>query len=166
MVVMVFAISLKPKRHRFRRSSGFTLAEVIFAGCILAVFICGSVSALAQINRWATRARLQTLALAVAQQKIDLLQTTGWQITGAPPAVLTAGTSTETNLPLNNDAFNSETGLSSAFTSLDYQVNATRTTQITSLSASTLRAVVTVTFTYRNRTSSVSLTTLRATDSI
>lgn len=163
MEIMFPAIASKPFR---RGTAGFTLVEVVIAGGLLAVLIAGSFIALTQINRWATSARLRTLALAVAQQRVDLLQTTAWQVTAPRPLLLTAGTTTENNLPLNNDAFNSATSLASAFTSLDNQLNATRTTQVTDLTARTLRVAVTVTFTYRNRPQSVSLTTLRTTDSI
>ena len=149
-----------------RGTAGFTLLEVTFAGCILAVFIAGSVVAMTQINRWATAARYRTLALAVAQQRVDEVMTTPWQIEEGRPTILTAGTATENNIPLNNDSFNSTTGLSSAFTQRDTQVNLTRTTQVTDLTARTLRAVVSVTFTYRNRPSTVTLTTMRTTDSI
>lgn len=149
-----------------RRRAGFTLVEVVIAGSLLAVLVAGSFAALTQINRWAASARLRTLALAVAQQRLDLLATTPWQVTTARPALLTAGTTTETNLPLNNDSFNSATSLASAYTTLDTQINATRTTQITDLTTRTVRMAVTVTFTYRNRAHSVSLTSLRATDSI
>ena len=138
----------------------------MFAATLLAVLVCTSVIALTQINRWAAAARLRTLALAVAQQRIDQVQTTPWQQASARPTVLTTGTTTENNLPLNNDAFNSTAGLSSAFTNLDTAVNATRTTQITDFTTRTLRAVVTVTFTYRNRPFTVSLISLRAADSI
>jgi len=153
---------IRPCRH----NSGFTLAEVVIAGGLLAVLIAGSLVALTQVNRWATSARLRTLGLAAVQQRIDTVQTTPWQAIGTRPAVLTAGTTTESAVPLNNDSFNSATGLSSAFTTLDTQMTAIRTTQITDLTTRTLRAVVTVTFTYRNRPHSISLTTLRATDSI
>lgn len=163
---MDYAIHFKPSRRRRRGVSGFTLVEVVIAGCLLAVLISGSLVALTQINRWATSARLRTLALAVAQQRLDLIQTSPWQVIGTRPAVLTAGTTTETNLPLNNDTFNSATSLASPYSNLDTQLNVTRTTQITNLTARTLRAVVTITFTYRSRPHSVSLSTMRATDSI
>lgn len=154
------------KHRRFRSTNGFTLVEVVFAGCLLALLVSASVSAMTQVNRWATGARLRTLALAMVQQRIDQVQTTPWQLSGARPALLTAGTTTTNNVPLNNDSFNSATGLASAFTSLDCQVNATRTTAVTDLTARTLLITVTISYTYRGRASSVSLTTLRTTDSI
>lgn len=159
--------STAPKRFTFlrpRKSLGFTLTEVVVAASILAIFIVGAVSTMAQINRWATAARLRTLALSLVQQKIDEVLTTPWSVLSTTPTVLTAGTVTETKLPLNNDPFNSGTGLSSAFTNLDVQVIDTRTTTVTSISAHQIRAVVSVTYTYRNRPYSVSMTTLRTTD--
>ncbi len=154
------------RRRLGRRRAGFTLVEVVIAGGLLAVLVAGSLIALTQINRWATSARLRTLALAVAQQQIDSIQTTPWQSVGTRAAILSPGTTTQNNVPLNNDPFNSAIGLSSAFTGLDTQTNGTRTTQIADVTARTLRAVVTVTFTYRNRPHAVRLTTLRAVDSI
>jgi type II secretory pathway pseudopilin PulG len=149
-----------------RRQAGFTVVETVFAASLLALFVCTSVMALTQINRWATAARLRTLALAVAQQKIDEVQTTPWQQGNVRPTVISSGTTTDNSIPLNNDDFNNATGLSSAFTGLDTSVNAVRTTQITDVTARVFRAVVTVTFSYRNRPYSLSLTTLRTLDSI
>jgi hypothetical protein len=77
---------------------------------------------------------------------------------------LTAETTTETGLALNNDPLNDNAALSSVFSRLDTPVQATRVTVITDLPPRQLRAVVTVTFTYRNRPQTVSLTTLRTTD--
>jgi len=150
--------------HRSRKTLGFTLTEVVIAASILALFIVGSVSAMAQLNRWASSARLRTLALSLAQQKVDEVLTTPWSVLGTTPTALTAGTVTETKLPLNNDPFNSATGLSSDFTSLDVQVIDTRTTTVTTISARVVRVVVTVTYTYRGRPYSVSMSTLRASD--
>ena len=155
-----------PTRILRRRHLAFTLPEVVIAGTILALFVVGSVATMAQINRWAAGARLRTLALALAQQKTDEVSTTAWQTAIGRPAVLTAGTNTESGLQLNNDGYNAATGLSTAFTNLDTPVAATRTTTITNVSTRTVRAVVTVSFTYRNRPYNVSLTTLRAIDDI
>jgi hypothetical protein len=155
---------------------------VVIAGGLLAMLVAGSFIALTQINRWATAARLRTLALAMAQQRIDLIQTAPWQAGVPRPAIIDARnppppstaaptypcsyTTTENNLPLNNDAFNSATSLASPYSGLDVQVVDTRTTTITDLTARTLRATVTVTYTYRNRVQTVTLTTLRTSDSI
>jgi type II secretory pathway pseudopilin PulG len=150
----------------FRRKGGFTLLETVFAACILAVFVCTSFIALTQINRYAANGRLKTLALAFAQQKLDLIMTVPWSVSGTRPTILAAGTVTENNLPLDNDNFNHQTGLSSVFSTLDLQVSATRTTVITNVTARILRATVTLTYTYRSITSTITLTSLRTTDNI
>ena len=160
------AIPLESVKRLRRGTAGFTLVEVLIAGTLLAVLISGSVTALTQLNRWATAARLRTIAMAVAQQRIDLIETTPWQVVGTRPALLTAGSVTENNVPLNNDDYNAATSLVSPYTTLDSQVMSTRTTVISDLTARTLRATVTVTFTYRNRPFTITLNTLRATDSI
>ena len=163
---MVSAISYQSFRRVRRGTAGFTLVEVLIAGALLAMLISGAVTALTQLNRSATAARLRTIALAVAQQRVDQIETTPWQVGGTRPALLTAGTATENNVPLNNDNYNAATSLISPYTNLDSQVLATRTTVITDVTTRTLRAVVTVTFTYRNRPFAITLSTLRTTDSI
>ena len=154
----------RPKLSRFRNVAGITLPEVIIAAAVLALFIVGSVSAMAQINRWASVARMRTMALAAAQQKIDQILTTSWSVLNTTPAILTAGTTTETNLPLNYDTFNSESNLVSSWTTFDTPINLNRTTQITSISTHQVRAVVTVSYTYRGKSYTVSMTTLRTSD--
>ncbi len=162
---MVVASSSSPSRRPFRRISAFTLIEVLFAGTLLAVFITGSVIAMTQLNRWATSARLRTIALAVAQQRVDQIETTPWLVGVTRPTILNAGTTTDNNVPLNNDNFNAATSLITPYTNLDSQVLSTRTTVIADLTANTLRATVTVTYIYRNRPATITLNTLRTTDS-
>lgn len=137
---------------------------MLIAGALLALFIAGSVVAMTQLNRWATSARLRSIGLAVAQQRVDQIMTSTWLAGVTRPAILTAGTATESNVPLNNDDYNASTSLISPYTNLDSQVLCTRTTVITDLTASTMRAVVTVSFTYRNRSATITLNTLRTTD--
>lgn len=156
----------KLARCRWPGSRGFTVLEAAVASAMLTALVAALAISLTQINRWATAARLKTLALAVAQQKVDEVLTTKWLVRGIRPAVLTAGTVTENALQLNNDAFNSQTGLSSVFTALDTPVAATRATQVVDLPPRSVRATVTVSFVYRGRTYQTSLTTLRVTDDI
>jgi len=168
--------------------------EVSFAVAIFSLFAVGSIYALNLANRFANNSRYRTLALAAAQQRIDLVMTTPWSTVSQPAKVLrvdsgvagTTGntkitvdtadvqaTTEETSLPLNNDSFNSQTGLGSAFTSYDVQVFDKRTTVIKKLTDSSgntdkksrlLRADVTVSYTYRGNPYSVSLSTLRTSD--
>ena len=155
-------------RHlpRSRRSAAFTLVEMTIAAGILALFVCGSLIALTQLNRYAAISRLRTLAMAFAQQKVDAIMTVPWGVATAPPTLLNVGTVTENNLPLDNDAFNAQAGLGSPFSGLDLQTAATRSTTIIILTGRMRTAAVTVSYVYRGRTYSVSLTTLRATDTI
>ena len=139
---------------------------MLIAAGILAFFVCSSLIVLTQLNRYAAISRLRTLAMAFAQQRVDAIMTVPWGVATTPPTLLTAGTTTENNLPLDNDAFNAQTGLGSPFSGLDLQTAATRVTTIASVTARTRSAVVTVTYSYRGRTYSVLLTTLRATDTI
>ncbi|MEP6667977.1 MAG: prepilin-type N-terminal cleavage/methylation domain-containing protein [Chthoniobacter sp.] len=155
----------------------FTLIEVSFAVAVFSLFAVSSIYALTLANQFASTSRYETLALAAAQQKIDQIMTTPWSVGSTAPAVLAANstpvTTTENNLPLNNDALNAGTGLSSAFTSYDTQVLDSRTTTITKLtdcsgnsgtSSRLLRADVVVAFTYRGKPHTVTLNTLRGTD--
>jgi type II secretory pathway pseudopilin PulG len=145
----------------------FVLIENLVAATIIAVFAASALLALAQANRFATATRLRTLALATAQQRIDEVLTTPWNFSAPRPTVLSVGTRTETNLPLNDDTLaSSGAGTLTTFSSLDGRINATRTTVVADVATRLLRANVTVNYTYRNRIYTVSLSTLRATDSI
>ena len=169
---------------RSRQTTAFTLAECVFSGTVLAIFACASLIVFTQMNGFAVNARLRTLAMAVAQQQVDLIQTAPWNLGTEPPAILTvdrptatppaippkrtlvAGTLTDNNLPLNNDSFNTQTDLSSPYTNLDLQVTATRTTKLTYPTSRTVAAVVTVAYKFRGKDFTVTLSTLRASDTI
>jgi hypothetical protein len=140
--------------------------EVITAAGILAVSISGSLIVYTQMNKLAAVARMRTMAMAMAQQRVDEILTVPWGLAGARPTVLVAGTTTQNDLPLDDDSFNMQSGLSSTFTNLDVRVLATRTTQTTAVTTRQLRAVVTVTYVLLSKTYSVSLTTLRTMDTI
>jgi prepilin-type N-terminal cleavage/methylation domain-containing protein len=168
IVGMGFTAPNRPTLFRPSKTVGFTLMEVMVAASILALFIVGAVSTMAQINRWAASARLRTLATSLVQQRIDQIMTVPWSTTdaaaGKTPTVLTTGKTTESSLPLNNDSLNNQTGLSSAYTNLDVQVIDKRVTDITVISARLLRADVTVSYTYRSHGYTISMSTLRTTD--
>jgi type II secretory pathway pseudopilin PulG len=157
------------RSHR-SHSAAFTLLEAAVAAAMLTGLIASLALALTRMNHWASTARLHTLAVALAQQKVDDVLTARWLVSGTRPAVLVAGTVTEANLQLNNDPLNSQTGLSSEFTTLDTPVVASRVTSIVDVPPRSVRATVTVTVTYRWRASNiphvVTLTTLRSTDDI
>lgn len=119
-----------------------------------------------QLNAYATRSRLETLALAMAQQRVDEVLTAPWQVSGPRPAVIQPGLHEEPKLLLGSDPSNDAPGLKSDFTGTGTTVIASRSTEVTPLDSRRVRAVVTVRFTYRSRPCSVSLSTLRVTDNI
>lgn len=149
-----------------RKARGFTFVELLIAMGVLLVFAACTFAALTQFNRYAAASRLRVHALALAQQRVDEVLTTQWRVSAARPEVLTVGTQTEDELIINADELNQQAGLSSTFTSLVAPVMGTRTTEITDVGDRTLRATVLVSFVYANRTYRVSMTTLRATDTI
>lgn len=163
----VRAIKPRSSLGALRAQAAFTVLEVSFAIAIFSYFAVASILGLVQFNRFASVARYRTLALSAAQQRMDQVMTTSWSVLASVPAILTTGTTTETNLVLNSDPFNSEAALSSAYTTHDTQVSITsRTTAIATVSGNTrLRvATVTVNYTYCGRPYSLSLRGLRATD--
>jgi prepilin-type N-terminal cleavage/methylation domain-containing protein len=146
--------------------SGFTFVELMVAMAILVIFAATTFVALTQYNRFATASRLRIHALALAQQEIDEILTVQWRVSAARPAPLAAGTRNEENLVINADALNTQTGLGSIFTPLVTPIRATRTVQITNVSARTVAATVTVSFNFANRPYSVVLSTIRSSDTI
>lgn len=148
------------------RRRGFTFVEVLVAAGVLIIFSATALAALTQFNRYASASRLRAHALALAQQRIDEVLTVAWRADATRPAALAPGTRTENNVVMNADSKNLQTALKSEFTSLATPVNCTRTTVITNISTRTVRADVTVRFSYAGRTYSVVLTTMRATDTI
>ena len=152
---------------RRRSSRGFTLLETVVAAAAVSIFAMGAVLALTQVNRFATQARLRTIAVGLAQQRIDEILTTSWQTTLPRPSVLASGTQTETTMVLGGDALNAQAGLSSIVTGQSAPIAAQRTTVVTDLGARRLRAVCTVAFTFRGVTyQPISLTTLRTADNL
>ena len=146
--------------------AGFTFVELVIGVAVLITFAAVAFAAFTQLNRFATASRLQVHALALAQQQLDEVLTAQWRVSAPRPPILVVGTRVENDLTLNTDASNDQTGLDSVFTDLVTPVHGTRSIEITNVSARTLRATVTVTYTYANREYRVALTTIRATDTI
>ncbi len=173
-----------------RAAEGFTILEVSFAAVVFSAFATGSILTLAELNRFANEARYETLALSSAQHKMDQVMTATCSLnpltsgTSVYSPTLVSGTTTlspnsstllttatsqvttEQNLPLNNDIYNSEAGLSSAFTGLDSQITLTRVTTITAdpTYPRLLGATVSVTYTCFKNQYNVTLKSIRCTD--
>jgi len=161
-------LQLSNMRHVYpkRQKAGFTFLELVVGMAVLVLFAAVAFAALTQLNRFATASRLRVHALALAQQQIDEVLTVQWRVNGTRPPVLVTGTRLENNLTLNADAANDRADLTSLFTDLVTPVSANRVIRVTDLTSRTLRASVTVNYTYANRNYSVSLSTVRTTDTI
>ncbi len=115
-----------PKEHSISQrivqgQAGFTLMELTFAVALFGAFAGISILTFTTFNRFASNARYETLALAVAQERMDEIMTvpcyinstatlgpilylSGTTVTPNSSNVYTSGT--ETSLPLNNDPYN------------------------------------------------------------
>jgi type II secretory pathway pseudopilin PulG len=119
-------------KHVVRSQAAFTLMELTFATAMFSAFAVVSILSFTTFNRFASNARYETLALAVAQEKMDQVMTTpctpnstsslgpvlslsGTTISPNSSNVYTSGT--ETSLPLNNDAYNLTRTITSGTTS-------------------------------------------------
>lgn len=141
---------------------GFTLAEVTVALGIMSVFSAASIAVLIRMNRNAQSARLQTMALLVAQQKIDEILTAPWPDSSKPFPV---GSETNVSVLLDDDP-----NRSGGTANYDMPVDAHRTTTISDTSNLRIKtAEVTVSYTYRQNPNAtpvpgITLKTLRCTD--
>ncbi len=145
------------------RVAAFTLVEVAFTVGVLALLIAATMGSITLLNRWANSARLQTFAYALAQQKIDYLQTVPWTSYSTAPPVLQTGTTAE-NLTMSNDALDSAMSNTSSATALETGYPCTRTTVVSLKSSTTSSIKVTVSYTYWGKPYSCTLCTLRASD--
>ena len=150
--------------RRKLKSGGFTFVELVIAMAVLVVFAATTFAALTQFNRFAAASRLRSHAVSLAQQQIDQILTAGWNT--EKPTLLATGTRKETDIPLHTDELNEKADLKSVFTEVVTPVVATRETTVAEVTSRQIRATVTVTFTYASRNYTVTLTTLRAADTI
>jgi type VI protein secretion system component VasF len=162
-------IKLKGKR----KNQAMTLIEVVFALTLLVSISCYSYWAMLKANEIADISRVYTAAQRLAKNQIDqILGNTPFvinpQTTSRVPAELTLGTTTQavtiTTEPQLNIQNNNATS---------YQVvTGTLKTVVTNISNTTTatqpqyfyQAVVTVTYTYRQRSYTVLMSTIRGSD--
>jgi len=151
------------RRAGLRLSRAFALTEVLIALAMIGLMASGALWALVLINANATVSRLYTGAMMAAQGQIDLiLSDTPFdpQLDEYPAAgELNVGTQTQT-IPIYTDP---NTG--------NVVVTGTMTTTITDPGMmlngddlNTYQATVTVTYQFRNRSYTVTMSTLRASD--
>ena len=154
-----------------KKAAAFALAEVMMGISVLGIGIVSTVGALTKFNSIASISRNSTGACAAVMNQIDLIQSdspfnpqkTNPDGTAQIPPELQLGTQTESNVPVYQDP------------STGAVVSGTMTTAVTDISSSysqsgqtftltNYRAVVTLTYTYLNRSYSFSMTTIRTSD--
>ena len=176
-------LRLSCNRSKFR-ATGFTLAEVLISIAAIGVGVACTVGALTKMNEIASTSRNMTGAYAAVTSQIDLFQSVGPfnpqnnQIPkdAANTYDMTLGTHT---LGYKDPATNTVSNLWPIYQSNDANslvVYGTLTETVTALTAALTttaneslavyhQAVVTITYTYRNRQYSFSMSTIRASDS-
>jgi prepilin-type N-terminal cleavage/methylation domain-containing protein len=154
-----------------RRTKGFSLVEVVVSMGVLSIFAASALAAFTFMNRSAQVARLNTLATALVQEKIDEVSSAGWVSSQEVPAVLALGTVTEALFLNRNLAVENDTNRQSTVSTLDFQdaIPATRTTVVELVggeAARLRRIIVRVTHEYRNVDYEMSMQTYRTTDDL
>jgi type II secretory pathway pseudopilin PulG len=147
--------------------AGFTLVEAIVGISILGIAVASTLGALTSVNVIASVARNATGAQTVALNQIDLLlsdspfnpQKANLDGSVQIPPELTLGTHTYTNLPIYREP---TTGV---------MVSGTMTTTVTDVTGTygsnsipMYACAVTVTYTYRGKTYSTTMNTIRVSD--
>lgn len=141
---------------------GLTLIESIVAMAVLSLFGSLAYLTMLRLNQWATVSRLQTLAGALAMERVDEALSRPWPYADSPYPV-TSGT--ESDLFLN-----AETGIIGAGTQRTLRVPATRITLVTPLdtepspSKRLISVSGSVVYSFRGRTYSAPFSTQRTCD--
>jgi type II secretory pathway pseudopilin PulG len=165
-----------------RRSLGFTLVETVVAVAALGIGIASTVGALTHINNLAAIGRNQTGAYTALMNQVDLFQSMSpfnpqkTNQDGTPQIPKDTFHTLRTYDMTVGTHQMSVDGTTYKVPVYEYRdidnnvllvVNGTLTETVTDLSASlpnTYQAVFTITYTYRNRTYTYSMTTIRTSD--
>jgi len=154
-----------------KKAAAFTLAEVMMGITVLGIGIASTVGALTKFNSIASISRNATGACAAVMNQIDLIQSdspfnpqkTNPDGTAQIPPELQLGTQTQSNAPVYQDP---STGavVSGTMTTAVSDISSTYSQSGQTFTLTTYRAVVTLTYTYLNRSYSFSMTTIRTSD--
>jgi prepilin-type N-terminal cleavage/methylation domain-containing protein len=148
------------------RKHGFTLMEVVMALAVVGTMGAGCYVGFNSINTYAISSRLYSEAQTCAQNQIDLILSkepfdpTNNKI----PTVLTLGTATTPNVFVYTDPVTGNVVVTGTMTTTVTDLGTTMTFAGSTTNLNTRRATVTVSYTYRGRTYSVSMDTMRTAD--
>lgn len=158
-------------KRRHWRLDAVTIVEMVVAAGVLVIFVAGAIAAMTQMNRYAASSRIQTLALAVAQQRIDEIRTIGWSVQPGRtrPALLAPTTPTDPPATLDPAggipvSLNDDPDNTTAASALDFAVNSRLYTFIRDVGNRSVSASVVIAYTYRARNYRIQLRILRTSD--
>jgi type II secretory pathway pseudopilin PulG len=177
-IMLSLSRQFKPLRcHQRIASAAFSLVEVMIACSVLALIAACTIWGLNQLNYYASVSRLYTVAQTLAQNQIDIV------LTRAPfnpatsqypnPNVLQVGTyysdpttpntlyATQRLVPIYTDPSNGNQIVKGSIKTVVQDPGV----QISGNSLNLRQATVTVTYTFRNKTFSITMDTMRTSDS-
>jgi type II secretory pathway pseudopilin PulG len=158
-------------RQKLRAAAAYTLVETTVSLGVLGIGIASMVGALTQFNSNASITRNATGAYAAVMNQIDLIQSdapfnpqkTNPDGTAQIPPELQLGTQTQNNVPVYQDP-NTGVVVSGTMTTTVSDISSTYTQGSQTFPLTMYQAVVTISYTYRNRNYSFSMSTIRTSD--
>ncbi|HZR77896.1 MAG TPA: prepilin-type N-terminal cleavage/methylation domain-containing protein [Chthoniobacterales bacterium] len=154
------------KLNRANKRPGFTLMEVVMALAVIGTMGAGCYVGFNSLNAYAVSSRLYSEAQSAAQNQIDLiLSKEPFDPTkGKIPSVLTLGTTTTPNVFVYKDPVSGNAVVTGTMTTTVTDTGDTMTYAGSTTALNVYRATVTVNYTYRNKSYSVSMDTMRTGD--
>ncbi len=156
---------MKAPRPRVRRAGGFTLVQVMIAAAIMVVVGVSSISTLLTVNREAATARVYSNARAIVQRNMDAALVAPFSSTSTPAILATTGSS---GALYDEDGDGSYTenvvDTRSGNVLVTGTLNRTVVAEANSDSAPIFRITFQLNYTFRGRSYSYHMTSLRAQD--
>jgi type II secretory pathway pseudopilin PulG len=157
--------------QKARGTAAYSLAETMVSLSVLGIGVASMVGALTQFNSNASITRNATGAYAAVMNQIDLIQSdapfnpqkTNPDGTAQIPPELQLGTQTQNNVPIYQDP-NTGVVVSGTMTTTVSDISSTYTQGSQTFPLTMYQAVVTISYTYRNRNYSFSMSTIRTSD--
>jgi type II secretory pathway pseudopilin PulG len=159
--------NLRTCRELRKSQSGFTLIQVVVAAAVVCICGVAGIQSLIFLNQKAASARLMTSAREIVERNINAALSVPYT-TSSVPAILatTAAAGSTYEDDGGSDGYVAVAFRSDGTTSfIKGTLTRTVVAEPNTVSATILRVTFGLTFTYRNRNYSYSMTTLRTTDS-
>ena len=140
--------------------------EVVMSLAVIGTMGAGCYVGFNSLNSYAVSSRLYSEAQTAAQNQIDLILSKEPfdPVNNKIPTVLTVGTTTTPNVFVYKDPVSGNVVVTGTMTTTITDTGATMTFAGVTKNLNTYRATVTVNYTYRNKTYTVSMDTMRTGD--